>query len=62
LWELQAAIQIEADNELAQSIMAGQNHALVVIAPHRDFADELLGLVPESRAEDVAYGSATVGV
>ena len=40
---------------LAQSIMAQQNHALVVIAPHRDFADGLLGLVPESRAEDVVY-------
>ena len=40
---------------LAQSIMAEHNHALVVIAPHRDFADGLLGLVPESRVEDVVY-------
>ncbi len=40
---------------LAQSIMAKPNHALVVIAPHRDFADGLLGLVPESRVDDMVY-------
>jgi len=40
---------------LAQSIMAESRHALVVIAPHRDFADTLLGLVPENRVDDVVY-------
>ncbi len=40
---------------LAQSIMAEKEHALVVISPHRDFADGLLGQAPESRAGDVIY-------
>jgi len=40
---------------LAQAIMAKRHHALVVIAPHRDFADGLLGLVPSDRVEDVLY-------
>lgn len=40
---------------LAQAIMTERHHALVVIAPHRDFADGLLGLVPPDRVEDVFY-------